>query len=302
NNANYQGSASGTLTIAKANQTITFGSLPAMTYGNAPFNPNATASSGLAITYTSSNPAVATISGTTVTIVGVGTTTITASQGGDGNYNAAAAVPQILTVNKAAATVALGGLNTMYNGTPQAATATTIPSGLPVTITYNDAATIPSAAGTYSVTATITSPNYQGNSTGTLTISKGTQTITFGALPPKIVGNAPFTLTASSNSGLAISYTSSNPAVATISGTTVTIVGAGTATITASQSGDANYNAASPAMQVLTVNPAQTSTGKTAVTIGSTTSYHDTITALFAAIPVGSTVTVKLQAMTFAEP
>jgi hypothetical protein len=41
---------------------------------------------------------VATVSGSTVTIVGPGTTTLTASQGGDNNYNAATSLTQTLTV------------------------------------------------------------------------------------------------------------------------------------------------------------------------------------------------------------
>jgi len=88
----------GTLTVTKANQTITFAALPAKKVSDAAFTLTATASSGLAVTYTSSNPAVATVSGSTVTIVGAGATTITANQPGDTNYNAAPAVPQALTV------------------------------------------------------------------------------------------------------------------------------------------------------------------------------------------------------------
>jgi hypothetical protein len=45
-----------------------------------------TSNSSGAITYTSSNPAVATIVGTTVHLVGPGTTTITATQAADGSY------------------------------------------------------------------------------------------------------------------------------------------------------------------------------------------------------------------------
>ncbi|MCX6309112.1 MAG: T9SS type A sorting domain-containing protein, partial [Bacteroidia bacterium] len=60
---------------------------------------SATVSSGLPITYTSSNTSVATISGSTVTIVGVGTTTITASQPGNVKYNAATSKEQVLTVS-----------------------------------------------------------------------------------------------------------------------------------------------------------------------------------------------------------
>mgnify|MGYP000411443009 CR=1 FL=1 len=58
--------------------------------------PTSSAGTG-AITYTSSNPAVATISGNVVTIVGIGTTTITATQAQDNNYNAAS-ITTILTV------------------------------------------------------------------------------------------------------------------------------------------------------------------------------------------------------------
>lgn len=84
--------------ITKANQTITFGALASKTTTDAPFALTGTASSGLAVTYVSANPAVATVSGSTVTIVGVGSTLITASQAGDANYNAATSVPQTLTV------------------------------------------------------------------------------------------------------------------------------------------------------------------------------------------------------------
>ncbi|MCZ8196935.1 MAG: T9SS sorting signal type C domain-containing protein [Flavobacterium sp.] len=85
-------------TIAKANQTITFGALASATTATAPFALTGTASSGLTVTYASSNTAVATISGNTVTIVAPGTTTITASQAGDTNYNPATVVNQNLVV------------------------------------------------------------------------------------------------------------------------------------------------------------------------------------------------------------
>ena len=52
------------------------------------------------------------------------------------------------------------------------------------------------------------------------------------------------TLAATSNRGLAISYSSSDTSVATISGSTVNFVGAGLVSITASQAGNSNYEAA----------------------------------------------------------
>ena len=87
-----------TLTINKAGQTITFDTLDTVVVGAPDFNLNAAASSGLAVTYTSSDPSVAAITGNTVTIIGIGTTTITASQGGDSNWNPANDVRQVLTV------------------------------------------------------------------------------------------------------------------------------------------------------------------------------------------------------------
>jgi hypothetical protein len=93
---------SGTLTIEKADQTITFGPLADVTLGDADFNPGATVSSGLEVSYVSSDPSIAAITPAgLVEIIAVGTVTITASQAGDENYNAAAEVDQTLTVNDA---------------------------------------------------------------------------------------------------------------------------------------------------------------------------------------------------------
>ncbi len=55
-------------------------------YGDANFDLTATATSDLDVTYSSSDLTVATIIGSTVTVVGPGTTTITAMQDGDDMY------------------------------------------------------------------------------------------------------------------------------------------------------------------------------------------------------------------------
>jgi hypothetical protein len=85
----------------KDDQTITFNALPVMTYGDAGYALEATASSGLPVAYTSSNMSVATIFFGQIQIVGAGTSDITASQTGNGIYNAAPDSIQTLTVNKA---------------------------------------------------------------------------------------------------------------------------------------------------------------------------------------------------------
>ncbi|RYZ49769.1 MAG: hypothetical protein EOP49_15480, partial [Sphingobacteriales bacterium] len=73
-----------------------------------------------------------------------------------------------------------------------------------------------------------------------------TQPPTLGSftVPAKNVGDADFTLTPpSSNSAGAWSYSSSNTAVATISGSTLHIVGGGSSTITATQAANGAYGA-----------------------------------------------------------
>ena len=85
--------------VTNASQTITFDALADVTSGGADFGLAATASSGLAVSYTSSDASVASVAGSTVTIVGTGITTITASQVGNADYAAATDVTQTLEVN-----------------------------------------------------------------------------------------------------------------------------------------------------------------------------------------------------------
>jgi hypothetical protein len=88
---------------------------------------------------------------------------------------------------------------------------------------------------------------------GTASQESLNQTITFNALPTKIIGDADFSAGASASSGLTVLLTSSNTAVATIVSGNIHIVGAGTAIITASQSGNTTYNAATNVTQTLSV-------------------------------------------------
>jgi hypothetical protein len=78
--------------------------------------------------------------------------------------------------SKAPATISLGNLSFVYDGTPKSATPMTNPAGLSgVTITYDGSTTPPTNAGSYAVVASLTSDNYEAaNATGTLVISKAT--------------------------------------------------------------------------------------------------------------------------------
>jgi hypothetical protein len=84
------------------------------------------------------------------------------------------------------------------------------------------------------------------------TVAKATQTISFGALSARTYGDAPFAIGAGASSGLLMSFNVvSGPA--TVSGNTVSILGAGTVTVRASQSGDANWNPATSVDQSFAV-------------------------------------------------
>ncbi len=260
--------ATANLSVGITAQTITFGTLAEKTFGDATFDLTATASSGLAVSYASSNTAVATVSGNTVTIVGAGLANITANQTGDSNYSPATAVVQTLTVNKQAQVITFGTLAAKtYGDAAFTLSATGGTSGNPVLFTSSNPS-VATCTGTNGATVTIIgagnctiTANQAGNANysvadavvQSLTVNKNAQTITFGALAAKTYGDANFNLTGTASSTLAVSYNSDNLAVATVSGTTVTIVGAGIANITASQAGDGNFNAATNVVQQLTV-------------------------------------------------
>jgi len=75
-------------------------------------------------------------------------------------------------IAQATGAVTLGSLNQTYDGSAKAATASTTPSGLAVSFTYNGSATVPTSAGSYTVIGTINDANYQGNATGTLVMTR----------------------------------------------------------------------------------------------------------------------------------
>ncbi len=259
-NANYNPATdvSQPFTIAKAAQTITFGALPNKTFGDAPFAVSATASSSLAVSFGTAG--ACTVSGSTVTLTGAGSCTITASQPGDSNYNPATDVSQPFTVAKAAQTITFGALANKTFGDAGFAVSASASSSLAVSFAAAGACTVSGSTvtltGAGSCTITASQPgdsNYNAapDVSQPFTIAKASQTVTFGALPNKTFGDAPFAVSATASSGLPVSFTSAG--ACTVSGSTVTLTAAGSCTITASQPGDANYNAASDVTQPFSV-------------------------------------------------
>ncbi|WP_316796455.1 MBG domain-containing protein, partial [Pedobacter agri] len=143
-----------------------------------------------------------------------------------------------------------------YNGFIGNETVTVLTS--PVVL--SSSATVSSPAGNYPITASgASATNYTITYVaGILNIGGTSQQITFATLPGKLSTDPIFTLNASASSGLAVSYTSSDPTIARIiNGNQVEILNEGRTTITANQSGNANYTAALPVSQnlVITDNP-----------------------------------------------
>ena len=251
----YQGSTTGSLTIGKATQSLSF---PAIADQLATATLSLSATPGAAntpVTFAVTSGPAALSGGNSLAFTGAGSVTITASQSGNANYLDATPVSRTFEVTKAPATLSLGSLSQTFNTTPRSATATTTPSGLPVTLTYDGSATAPTNAGTYAVVATINSPLYQGSTSGSLVIDKAAQSLSFAAINDQLA-NASLSLSATpgaANTPVTFAVTSGP---ASLSGSTLTFTGAGSVTITASQAGNTNYLASPPVARTFTVTKA----------------------------------------------
>jgi len=91
------------VTVQKANQTIVLEPLAAKTYGDADIALNASASSGLPVSFSTSGSC--TISGPALHLTGAGSCTVTAAQAGDANYNAAPSIARTFAIARPACKV-----------------------------------------------------------------------------------------------------------------------------------------------------------------------------------------------------
>lgn len=249
------------ITIAKAPQAINWAEIPNKTFGDEPFQLPETTDKGLAITYSSSNEAVAEVSGNTVTIKGAGSAEITGSQQGNEFYNPAASVTLTLNVAKAYQTIDFPEFPTvLYGSAPITLTASAQStagmryesSDSKVATVEGDILTVTGAGKCYITAYSDGDDNYYAATPvqRELNVGKSGQEIIFPEISAKTYGDEPFSLGATASNGLAVTYSSSAPSVISISGSTATIRGAGSAVITATQSGNNNYESASEKITV----------------------------------------------------
>ena len=183
------------LHVTALDQTITFGPLTDKTYGDADFTVSATASSGLQVSFSASGSC--TVSGSTVHLTGAGSCTITASQAGNGSYNAAPDVPRTFSIGKAALTITAadktktyGAANPVFTVGFSGFVGSDGPGSLSGSMTcnayttgaYTTPVTAATPTGTYPIhctAGTLTSANYAFTFVdGTLTVTKATLTVT----------------------------------------------------------------------------------------------------------------------------
>jgi Bacterial Ig-like domain (group 3)/Calx-beta domain/MBG domain len=180
--------------INQATQTLSFEALSNKKFGDADFTVSATASSGLSVNFDASGNC--SVTGNTVHLTGAGTCAISASQIGDGNYDAASSVSHSFQIAQATSStgvissVSPSALNQSVSFTATVTSTAGIPSGTvqfkdngtnlggPLTLNASGMATLATAdltTGTHAITADYSGDANFVTSTGTL---QGGQVVT----------------------------------------------------------------------------------------------------------------------------
>jgi hypothetical protein len=257
-----------------------------------------------------------TATATTLSVPGGGSHSIAASYAGDATYASSTSLPISLTGTLFPTTLQLAA--TPASAAPGQAVVLTADlspfnsSGYTAagTVSFSDGATaLGSPVSLINGTASLSksdfsigthtiSANYSGDanflpgaSSSQTVTTTSPQTINFAALNPVTYGAAPLALTATASSGLSVTFSLiSGPA--TISGTTLTITGAGNVTLQADQPGDSTYQPAPPMQRTLTVSKAPTnltlSTSSPSINANANVTFTATITSTNLPSPAGS--------------
>jgi uncharacterized repeat protein (TIGR02543 family) len=258
------------LTVTANNDTKTYGTTK--TYGS---GSSAFTSSGLVGSQTIGSVTI-TASGGAASSENIGSYTLTPSAATGGTFVASNYAITYstgsLTVSAATSTFTWASASTAYStGATYTLTPPTITSGNTGTWSYassdSTVASVQSGAtlsllkaGTTTITGTFTSAtsNYtSGTVTMVLTVTSGGNSINWTqTLGTVTYGASTIALTATATSGLAVTYTTGNSAVCSVSGSTLTIAGAGSCSVTANQAGDTGYSAATAVTKTFNVSQA----------------------------------------------
>jgi trimeric autotransporter adhesin len=245
-------------------QTISWSEQGPYTYGDGPVLLDASASSGLPVSYSvGSGPC--SLSGSTLTLTGPGVCQLGVIQAGDSDFAAALSEGQDITIAASAQSISWSQQGPYaYDDGPVWLQASAS-SGLPVSYTVERG---PCSVSGTSLTLTgtgscVVDANQAGDSiypaaptvSQTITVSQATQTIGWPQQGPYAYGDGPVGLDALASSQLKVSYTlQSGPC--SLSGSLLTFTAVGSCVLDASQAGDSNYTAAQDVSQTITMNQA----------------------------------------------
>jgi len=241
-----------------AEQTIRFTPVRPAVYLDPDFDLFATATSGLPVHFTASGDC--SVSGETAHILAAGKCFLTAHQPGDSRYAAAPDVDQSSPIEKAGQKIRFPPPPPRVYLDPEFRPYATASSGLPIVFfawgdCSVDRATVHIlGAGSCSLTA-----HQPGDSNFTaarivdhdFTIARADQTISFGEFPDPFSFPGLLPLTARASSGLPVTFAAWGSCV--VINALLQIASPGTCTVTAQQSGNANFNPAPPVTQTFEV-------------------------------------------------
>jgi uncharacterized protein YjdB len=218
-----------------------------------------------AVTWESSTPGVATVSGDVVTIKGIGTTTLTATKAGDAQYEAAVATRELTVVHGDRPGFSLPATLTKVYGDGQfsiplsgavGSGAVSWSSSTPGVVSLSGGVISIVGTGTTEIRATQSSDNLYTESVAScwLTVARSDQSVLSITSPGvKRYGDSDFTLSYTGGSGTgAISWESSDPDVASVSSSgEVKVYKVGSTAITLRKAGDLNHDAASTSLPLV---------------------------------------------------
>ena len=166
--------------------------------------------------------------------------------------------PIISSANATTFTVnAPGSFSVTATGTPSTFTYSstgTLPAGVTFGTTTGVLSGTPTQAGPFLLTFGVSNGVVPDASQSfTLTVAKANQTIAFTNPGTSVFSASAVTLSTVATSSLTVSFVSDTTGVCTVAGANATLVGVGTCTLRAQQSGDANFNAAPDVTQSFSV-------------------------------------------------
>jgi hypothetical protein len=257
-NANYFSAptVSVQLIVHKGNQTITSNPISGLVYGQQNIPLIASATSLLAVEVTSSDPSIVEVLGDSLKVKGVGTAMLSFVQGGNEFWNPANAIEMPVIVRKGSQDIIVDEIGIVRFTDQQIQPRYYSTSGLDVELAVTDTsiATIVDQKILIKDAGETSILFYQpGNSLWEpvskelpLTIAKADQEISLSPIGSNVFGIPEIVVAATATSGLPVSFVVSDTTVATVDGDKLIIHNAGLATITAHQTGNGQWNEASP--------------------------------------------------------